>query len=39
MKYYVLAKKYDEVLSEQISFIAGEFSERLNAQNFMDAYT
>lgn len=38
MKYVVVAKRWDDKKKAQIKFIAGEFTEYINAKLFMKAY-
>ncbi len=38
MKYFVIAIHWDETKQAQVKYIAGEFSNYMNAKIFKDAY-
>ena len=39
MKYYALAKKWDDKRQEQVVYVAGEFPTYINAELFAKAYS
>ena len=38
MKYFVIAKHFDETQGKQVNYIAGQFNSYVNASIFMKAY-
>lgn len=37
-KFYVVAKKWDDMAKKQVEYVAGEFPDWVNARIFRDAY-
>ena len=37
-KFYVVAKKWDDMAQKQVEYVAGEFPDWINARIFRDAY-